>query len=226
MVKNERKIYVASVGEEKRPVFYGLKHVRYVDKILLVHSNETKDVAYEIKDVFDELGIYETLLVEVDPRSIDDVIDELVKFVKKHSLINYEYVSNISGGTKPMSIGVYIFTSIMNGESFYVFKKSENEMEILDIPSLKIDIEGILGVRKRSKAKIRICKALIESPRTLSELSRSLGYSKTSIKFHLEFLENNGLIRKNKKIEITPLGKIAVSLYDYQKSLEKFIKNS
>ncbi len=209
------KIMLVPVGEELAPIYEGFKHVKEVSKVFLIASNKTRENALKIKQDLDKIHDFELIIVLAD--TLDEIITSILEKISNFN--NLELVSNLTGGTKIMSIACYILTMLLEGTAFYIFNNN-NKMVYVEIPLLKIELKDML---KEKGTKFKVLSLIAENKEiSLKELSEKLGLKSSSIHNHLFSLKKKNLINieKNSKLfftrkmrlSLTKTGKIVYTL--------------
>jgi len=209
----DKRILIVTVGEQEKPIFEGLRVANNVDIVFLLASKFTENKAEEIKKSIEQ--IYHVQIVLIDEVSFDDIIKKIV-FIHKENL-NSEFLYNISGGTKIMSLACYTLASFLGEKVFYIFKKQSGEMELIRLPTLKINLDFLR--ESLSGKKLKFLELIKEKPRTITELSKILKLAKPTISLgYVDKLEQQNLImrtpssKRSQKIRITEEGEILLHL--------------
>lgn len=103
------KILVSLIGHQTLPLLLVIKQLK-PDKVILLSSNKT-DVL-DRKNHLSELlspGIVFTSAPVVDPWNIEDVPRRLQEFIEDQEIEGAEFICDVTGGTKAMSIGLAHF---------------------------------------------------------------------------------------------------------------------
>ncbi len=215
---SKKRILVVTTGEQERPIFEGFRVINNIDIIYFLASEFTQMIAENISKEIRK--IYDAKILIVNEKELEDIIEKIILIHKENP--GSEIIYNLTGGTKMMSLSCYIIASLLGERVFYIFKKDDDSMELIELPTLRFNIEFL---NKLSGKKIRLLELIREKPRTLTELSKILKLSKPTISIgYVEKLEQQNLIKKetisrrSQKIGITKTGEIILML---KKSLFK-----
>ncbi|RLC37243.1 hypothetical protein DRH29_02665 [candidate division Kazan bacterium] len=204
------KIFLVPVGEQMKPLYEGFRYVKNIEQVYLICSDYTRKMAKEMKDKLS--AVYKIEVIETKAERIDDIIDDIITAIKDFK--NKRIISNISGGTKIMSLACYIISSYTEGFSFYIFKDEKSEMKYVEVPSLKINID--LFVKNNSK-KFKLLEKLSKKDYFLNQLSKELNIKSSTTNAHIYTLERTGMVKTERMgrkliIKITTTGKLIYSL--------------
>lgn len=197
------KLLIASVGEQKEPIVRLFSKISGYDQIYLVVTNETLEVANQVSSELNKI-FNKITVVLVDAFDINDIISKIILISKKKDV---EF--NITGGTKIMSLALYIASMMLNAKSYYYTLNDT----LITLPRLNLE----LLKQMLSEKKFQILKKLYNRDYSLSELSNFLKIKVQTVEGHLSKLEKNDLIekyRKNKStyVKITDVGKLYLNL--------------
>jgi len=215
-----KNILIATVGEEIKPVLEGFRYVKEIDEIYLLCSEKTKNFAEEISKKVKE--IYGNVkIIESSANNISKILEDLINNVEISP--GTKVIGNITGGTKIMILALYLFVSVCKGTVFYIFKKTDKEMEYVELPVVNVLSTNII---KGTKKKI-ISILFNDIPLTQREISKCLNFKDSTTKLHLEKMKEEGIIKTNYKgkmkiVMLTPYGKVLFLL----KQIEEKIKIS
>ncbi len=220
------KIMLIPVGEQTQPLYEGFRHYNGIKKIILIYTNKTHEMAMEIKRWAEKM-IEHVVLVETVASDIGTIIDNVVSKCPEIIYPEAHVISNLSGGTKPMSHACYVITSITGGESFYIFLNDKNKMEFVEMPRLNVCLGDIFSEKKRgSKTRIRMLRSIYAGNHSLASISRSVGIKKPSVLNHLRKLADAGLVDYNgKSVTLTTTGRLVLrikSILDAKEKVRKY----
>jgi len=204
------KIFLVPVGEQMKPLYEGFRYVKNIEQVYLICSDYTRKMAEEMKDKLS--AVYKIEVIETKAERIDEIIDDIITVIGDFR--NKRIISNISGGTKIMSLACYILSSYTQGFSFYIFKDENAEMRYVEVPSLKINID--LFVKNNSK-KFKLLEKLSKKDYFLNQLSKELNIKSSTTNAHIYTLERAGMVRTERMgrklmIKITSTGKLIHTL--------------
>ncbi|MEM4347159.1 MAG: DUF6293 family protein [Candidatus Altiarchaeota archaeon] len=208
-------IMFVPVGEQIKPIYEGFKYVKNVDKVYLLASKKTIGYASEVSEKIGE--IYNTEILDVTPEELDNVICKLIEVAEKHK--KDKVVSNVTGGTKIMSLSCYILCSYLGGDAFYIFKTDEGKMRYIEMPVLKIKLNSII---EEKSTRSRILEKLMEREySSLTSLAKELRIKNSTLSALLDDLSEQGLIKLKRegrklKIEISKTGKIIYKIRKFK----------
>ncbi len=211
-----KTILIATVGEQTKPIYEGFNKVKDIDKIYLLCSETTKRFAEEIRKNI--LNIYSDVeLIVTSASELHAILEDLHKHVDYRR--NDKIVSNITGGTKVMTLALYIYTMLLNGEAFYIFKNEDESMEFFRLPCLKFNYRDIFGSKGH---RYKIAKLLLFKPRNQTEIAKELKLKDSTVSAHIEKMRQEGIVNihyrgREKEIELTLFGKAMVWVYEIEK---------
>ncbi len=195
-----------TVGEETKPIYEGFKYVKEINEVYLIATEKTKTFAEEIcrnmKNVYSNIKI-----VEVSTDSVEDILFKLNQDIKVN--LNTHIISNITGGTKIMTLALYIYTSVLNGSVFYILKLDDEKMIKIDVPTLEYNFSI-----DRSKRKIiETLYQYKDKKITQTQLAKLLKRKESTVKYSLDNLKKNNLVeieytKNGKLVSLTSLGKL------------------
>lgn len=204
-----KRIMIIPVGEQIEPLIRGIRFYKEIDEIFLLHSHETEKEANKICRMIENLKIVEKIYkIKCMPADLASVISSLVEKLTNYN--NAKIIVNLTGGTKIMSLGCYIFANLYGGECFYIFKKDKN-MVFIEVPPIKNNIiEKIKNSKKRSLILLTLNKT---EKMSIKEASKIFNLKSSTISYYFEELLKEGLlIKENKKYKISTLGKLVAEL--------------
>jgi CRISPR locus-related DNA-binding protein len=203
----KRKVMLIPVGEQIAPLLHGFRYFNEIDDVVLLFSEETKGQADKMNSYLEKMEIVKRIIkIKCRAEDLISILEELVmKFKEMYQNEEIELIANITGGTKVMSLACFIFSSIMNGKSFYIFK-TKDSMKFLQIPNMNLKFVKVL---KTSKTRQQLIDILEKSDNLrLKDLSKMLNKSKATLAYYLnEFIENGLIERKDNKYSITEMGR-------------------
>lgn len=208
-------IMFVPIGEQIKPIYEGFKYVKNVDKVYLLASKKTLKYANEVNEKISE--IYNTEIIDINPEELDDVICKLIEIAEKHR--NEKVISNVTGGTKIMSLSCYILCSYLGGDAFYIFKTDDNKMKCIEMPILKIKLNSIIDEKS---TRSRILEKLMEHEyNSLTSLAKDLRIKNSTLSALLDDLQEQGLVKLGRtgrklKIEISKTGKIIYKIRKFK----------
>ena len=158
------KIMIIPVGEQIKPIYEGFRYVKELDKIFLLCTGKTEVFATEIKNKITAIHS-DVKIINTSAEDFNQICLDLVKNISREKpkinchlpeeeKIDFQVIANMTGGTKPMSFASYIFASLYDGYSFYIFKKDNEEMEYVEMPKLALNFEKVLNY---GKTRYKIC---------------------------------------------------------------------
>ncbi len=216
MIKSPKTYFIIPVGEQEKPLNYGFRYVTEVDKVILVCSKETEDIALKIKRRFEET--YNIEIMIIDPSSFEDITKTVYPKVKDADLL----IINLTGGTKVMVLAMYFLAQIKESKCFYLFKTKNGSMEKHIVPVISLPEEvgkirkKIIGEDTRKnkiKKKAQIIELIRECPMKLTSIAKELKITKATLEGHLKYLISLHMILKEKKgkevyLKLTPTGEV------------------
>ncbi len=213
-----KRIMICSVGEQESPVLEGFRYHSRIDRVYLLCSQETFGMAEDIRNAIEKL-YREVEVIVSDASRLDVILTDLRKSVKYR--VGDDVISNITGGTKIMVLALYIYTMIVGGKAFYIFRRKDGTMEYVEVPSPKLDTSPFFGLRGQ---RYRIARLLRERILTQHEISRELNLTDTTVKTHLEKMRTWGMIDyrydgKRKVVYLTDIGRAMLEIYEIEKSV-------
>ena len=208
------KILITTVGEQEKPLYEGMKVSSRIDKVYLLASDFTANIAEKIKQNVSNL--YQTEIIKINEKELDNIINSLIKLHRKEK--NSEFVYNLTGGTKIMSLACHVVASFLGEKMIYIFKKEGNGMEIIEVPVLKYNLNKIIA---KGDKRHSILKLLKEKPRTITELAKILKLEKATVSAgHIKKLKEQNLVeikelsRNKQSIILSKTGSIFLSLLE------------
>ena len=204
------KILLAPVGEQTKPIYEGFKHIKDVNRVYLLASDKTLKYAEEISAGLSE--VYEIEIITVKADNLDDVMEKITEKLSKHDCYK-NIISNITGGTKIMSLACYIVSSFYSGDAFYIFKDG-NDLKHVDAPILKVNLKDVL---KYTGTRFRILNYIQSSKKNLTEIARNINIKNSTLNRHITILLEHNLVKNQRSgrevlIEITKTGKLFYNL--------------
>ena len=131
---------------------------------------------------------------------------------KNHNMtLNFQVIANITGGTKPMSFASYIFASLYDGYSFYIFKKDDNQMQYVEMPKLSLNLEII----SYKKTRYKILGLIKEKQYNFTQLAKQLNIKSSTLNSHINKLKKDRLVEIELKgrEKIIKASKTGIMLY-------------
>ncbi len=213
-----KKIMITTVGEKEEPILEGFRHHSGIDEVYFLCSKETLGIAENLRHTIERL-YPEVKVIITDASRLDVILTDLKNNIRCRK--GDTVISNITGGTKIMVLGLYIFTMAVGGKAFYIFKKEDDGMEYLEVPLLKLDLSQFAGFRGQ---RYRIAQILREGELTQHSISKKVNLKDTTVKAHLEKMERAGMITyrydgKRKFVSLTDTGKTLLELYEIKRSI-------
>ena len=209
-----KKILITTIGEQEKPLYEGMKVISKIDKVYLLASDFTDNIAEKIKQNISNL--YQADVIKINEKELDSIIDTLIEIHRKEK--NSEFVYNLTGGTKIMSLACHVVASFLGERMLYIFKRGDNSMEIIEVPVLKYNLNKIIA---RDDKRHKILKLLKEKPRTITELAKILKLEKATVSAgHIKKLKEQNLVeikeisRNKQSIVLSNTGKIFLSLLE------------
>ena len=198
---------ISTVGEEIRPILFGIRKVPQLDKLILVCSDETNDYAKKIYKYTNK--IYDVDILKVSAINTSDIIEKILKRLMKINNPKNIYI-NLTGGTKIMSLSLFILSTFIKSSIFYIYKDSGNKMKYIKLPNLKL--KPVIITPRRMEILEKISKESM----TLTELSKEINVSKpTTSSFIKEFKKNNLVLVHDRKIYLSDFGKLTMLINKY-----------
>lgn len=102
-----KKVHISLVGGQPMPVFVGIKESG-ADKLILVHSYETKSAANKIAEYVARLNDIKSELVEIPAMDYNTAKSRIDSILKCHE--EDDVTVNVSGGSKPWSIAIALLS--------------------------------------------------------------------------------------------------------------------
>lgn len=213
------KVHIALVGKTMEPILIGIRASEAVDRVYLLHSNITLDIAKKIRSKLSDVGISDIFLELVDAFSMDNIVNTIIRIAKIE--IGNDILINITGGTNLMA-GVACATSFFVGAlAYYVLdpkyssgKSIRELLIILPIPALnykeltklQLNIMQIIDSRSGpSSSSLLLQQGLNVSPQRLSYNIRQL------INRKLIQIVNDKTDSRVKLLSLTGVGKLRLS---------------
>jgi len=202
------KILLAPVGEQTKPIYEGFKHIKDVNRVYLLASDKTLKYAEEISARLSE--VYEIEIITIEADNLDDIIEKITEKISKHNCYK-NIISNITGGTKIMSLACYIVTSFYSGDAFYLFKDTG---EYVDAPILKVNLKNVLSY---NSTRFKILKCIQNTQKNLTEIAKTINIKNSTLNRHITILSEHNLVKNQRfgrevLIEITKTGKLFYNL--------------
>jgi hypothetical protein len=122
------KILINLIGEQPIPNLLPILHLK-PEKTIVLYSEKTAKVARRLKNIVKNCERFE--VDAYSPNSIDNILDKIVNETD-------EFIFNITGGTKLMSVALFNFGMKFNSQIIYL--KSEGKKNL--IYYLKTDSKG------------------------------------------------------------------------------------
>lgn len=203
-----KRIMVIPVGEQIKPLLYGFRFFSEIDEVILLYSSDTEKECKKIEKIIEESNLaLKITRIECDPKNLTSIIYNLKKYLVLEGRIKDEIIFNITGGTKIMSLGCYIFSLIFGGGCFYIFKEKNGKMSFQKVPVLKTQsLEKIVS----SKVKQKIIDYLFEKKKAaLREIKELFNLKPSTVLYYLKELIKEGIVEKNeKKYSLTKFGEL------------------
>ncbi|OYT33603.1 MAG: hypothetical protein B6U87_03205 [Candidatus Aenigmarchaeota archaeon ex4484_52] len=217
MEENKIKIMIIPVGEQIKPIYEGFRYVEQIDKLFLICTNKTSEFAEEIKEQMSNM--YRDInIIQTPAQDFNQICLDLVKNISKeepnknHNMtLNFQVIANITGGTKPMSFASYIFASLYDGYSFYIFKKDDNQMQYVEMPKLSLNLEII----SYKKTRYKILGLIKEKQYNFTQLAKQLNIKSSTLNSHINKLKKDRLVEIELKgrEKIIKASKTGIMLY-------------
>lgn len=208
---------IIPTGEQIKPLLYGLRFFKEIDAVILLHSKKTKKIALKIEKYLKKLEIVDNVfLLSCQPNNLTSIISSLNKKIEELKLSeNCEILINLTGGTKIMSISSYIFSLLVGGKCFYIYKNENESMEFQEVPTIKIPtIDKI----KNSKIRLELLDIFDKQEIiSIKDITVLLGKKPSTIYYYIEEFWKEGIINKEgKKYKITEFGKLLKRILEYK----------
>ncbi len=211
--KKRKACFIVPVGEQIKPLMFGFRYVSDVDKVFLLCSQDTEEIADAIYEKIKE--VYDCEKIIINPSSFDIIIDVVFPKIKDYD----RYIINLTGGTKIMVLASYFFAQLKESYCFYIFKTQDEKMIKFDVPVVSLPEKiNILyeKIMEKSKKK-KILELISDYPKPISELAKLLKIKKPTLIGHLKTLERWNITTRVKKgnitkVVITPTGKVIFSI--------------
>ncbi len=214
--KSPKVYFIIPVGEQEKPLNYGFRYVTEVNKVILLCSKETENIALKIKARFEET--YNVEIVLIDPSSFENITKTVYPRIKDGDLL----IINLTGGTKVMVLAMYFLAQIKDSKCFYLFKTKDGSMEKHIVPVISLPEEiskirrKIIGEDTRKnkiKKKAQIIELIRECPMKLTNIAKELKITKATLEGHLKYLNSLHMIIREKKgkevyLKLSPTGEI------------------
>ncbi len=212
-----RAVHFATVGKSIEPVVRGFRLFR-VDRQVLLHSRETREVALAARDRICGLtGTDLCELEEIDPFDLRSVIAAIVRRWKKTE--DAEFFVNITGGTNIMASAALVAGFVTGARVYYVKEVPDPDAPLADqvvvLPVPRVPLDSLDGTQRRILLLIGKHRKPIK-PANLA-LATALRMSPQIISYHLKQLERKGLITlsiegRNKVASLTPAGDLFAAI--------------
>ncbi len=182
------KVHIALVGKTSEPILIGIRASEAVDRVYLLHSNITLDIAKKIRSKLSEIGINDITLELIDAFSMDSVVSTIIRIARIET--GNDILINITGGTNLMAGAACAASFFVGAIAYYVLdpkysssKSIRDSLIILPIPALnhkeltKLQLNVIRKIGNRagsSSSSLLLQEGLNISPQRLSYNIRQL----------------------------------------------------
>jgi hypothetical protein len=188
-------IHIALVGDNEGPILSGIQQYGAVDRVYLLHSSKTEQIAKKIKIILEPLGIKKIILKIIDPFSMSNIVEVLTNIAKQESSNNL--FINITGGTNLMA-GAATATSFFIGAQAYYIKIPNKVSENIPSKSLLVElpVPKIPYHNSLEQTQISILKSIAKkNGRTTNKIiTNELKMSPQIISYHIKELQRKKLI--------------------------------
>jgi DNA-binding MarR family transcriptional regulator len=212
-------VHVALVGNKVEPILTGIRLYSAIDKLYLLHSQETKDKAQEIKIKLDAFGIKRIVFRTIDPFSMNSTVNAMTEIAKEESSNNI--FVNITGGTNLMAGAACAASYFIGAQPYYVLDQTKlpnrrSKDLLVEIPVPKIPYHNALEQtqlkilqlidNKGDKAFNKVIREEINmSPQAFSYNVKQL------VKKNLIVMTTDEFNTRSKKLRLTDAGKLVFS---------------
>lgn len=143
----QKRALILLCGEQPLPNLLPTRHLQ-PDMVALVHTSRTREIAERIG----KLLSVQHHLCAVDPYAIPQIVETLEGFLTRH-VSGYEWLFNLTGGTKPMSIAALLIASRRKAPMVYF--QTEGGRSLLYF--YRINEQGDIELEKQEELLETIC---------------------------------------------------------------------
>ncbi len=118
-------VMILLVGEQPAPNVLPLRHYA-PDKVVLVHTRRTKELAGRIANVIRSSFQVLEPFCDTDPYLVQEIKVKLDAYLAQHGLENDELIFNLTGGTKTMEYAALELARQRNAQTFY-YQTEDNQ---------------------------------------------------------------------------------------------------
>ncbi len=203
-------VIIASLGLREQGRIQYVMDKRMGDYLILIHSEENRTDALEIRDAIKSRGNFGVDLSQVNPWDYHEILRSTLNAVYEHHEDNIGF--NPSLGTRVMSAALFFAAGFLGSVVYLVKEEKERATEVIDLYPIH---------RKTlTKPKNSLLSSLVDAGDkgypSIIELANSVGMSRSSGTDHITMLERWGYVTTagsfSKQVHITPLGMTVLKL--------------
>ncbi|MHA1792679.1 MAG: MarR family transcriptional regulator [Promethearchaeota archaeon] len=240
----KKKILISTIGfdpKSKKPNFgplisgLFLMTPREIKEVYLLSNQDDETWLSSIVEQFPYLRNHVQLSL-INSFEYESIIKAIMEIYSSYLEENIDFIVNITGGTKVMTVGAFI-GAILIGASVQYIKKAETPMEdpeVFEIKMPKIPVNQLHDVQKvillvlknhagdsgliQSEVRRKIIKEYTGTK--ASSIGKKQSISPQKMSYHCDILEKNGLISRthddvNRKVNILKLTRIGSILTSF-----------
>lgn len=209
------KVHIVPHGRNTTHVKRGLRAYTGADKVYLLTSDAFLEEGAELRQTLEEFG-YEVEQSQIDAFDLRSVVDTIVRVAREHA--GDELFINITGGTNLVAGGATSSAFFIGATPYYVLEPQDDEEDleelVMELPAptqpLTFEIDGL------QREVLVTLGEWEKSGRTgvmMREIGDHLGESAQKISYHVNQLENRGLVERRasgraKNVYLTEVGKL------------------
>lgn len=208
------KIHIVPHGRNTTHVKRGLRAYTGADKVYLLTSDAFPEEGAELKKDLEEFG-YEVNQHRIDAFDLRSVVDTIVSIAREHT--GDKVYINITGGTNLVAGGSTSSAFFIGATPYYVLEPQGDEdldelvME-LPAPTQPLTFE-IDGLQREVLVTLGMWEEEGRTGVIMREIGEELGESAQKISYHVDRLEDRGLVERrtsgrSKKVYLTEVGKL------------------
>lgn len=208
-------VHIIPHGRATSHVKRGLRAYPGADKIYILTSDAFESEGIQLEADLEEFG-YEVEASLIDAFDLRDVVDTIVSIAKQHP--DDALFINITGGTNLVAGGATSSAFFIGATPYYVLEPQDGTEDIdelvMELPAptqpLTFEVEGL------QRDLLVTLGAWTDEGRTgviMREIGDELGESAQKISYHVNQLEERGLVERrtsgrSKQVYLTDVGKL------------------